>query len=258
MPQETSDRKLYVLLVILSIALVLIAAQFFGFVLVGNSGEKLLNTAASPEQRLISVSGSASTSVIPDTASISLGVLTQAVTAKEASDKNAASMNAVINALKSLGLQDKDIRTSFLSVQPLYNYSSYGGVPTIVGYSASNNVEITTMMLDKLGDILDKSTAAGANQVGGISFVISDEKQRLIRYGLLGDAVKDAQGKANKLADSLGVRIAGVKTASISEVFPPVFSPLPFVSAIAEKAATPIQPGESKLTISVEVTYIIE
>jgi uncharacterized protein YggE len=253
MPQETSDNKLYVLLVILSIALVVIAAGFYASVVAGNAGVKLFNVTASPEQRLISVSGSASTSVIPDTASISLGVITQAATAKEASDKNAASMNAVIGALKNLGVQDKDIRTSFLSVQPVYNYSR--DVPTIVGYSASNNVEITTMMLDKLGDILDNSTSAGANQVGGISFVISDEKQSQVRDGLLGDAVKDAQGKADKLAESLGVRIAGVKTASISEVFP---QPLPFVSAISEKAATPIQPGETKVTLSVDVTYIIE
>ncbi len=254
MPQETSDNKLYVLLVILSVALVVSAAGFYASVVAGNASVKLLNTTASPEQNLISVSGSASTSVIPDTASISLGVLTQAATAKEASDKNAASMNAVIGALKNLGLQDKDIQTSFLSVQPVYNYSSEGGVPTIVGYSASNNVQITTMMLDKLGDILDKSTAAGANQVGGISFVISDEKQSQIRYGLLGEAVKDAQGKANKLAESLGVKITGVKTASISEVFPPI----PFVSTFAEKAATPIQPGETKVTLSVDVAYIIE
>ncbi len=254
MSQETNN-KLYVLIVILSIAVVVLASGLYAFV-AGNAGVKLFNVSASPEQRLISVSGSASTFVTPDTASISLGVITQAATAKEASEKNAASMNAVISALKNLGLQDKDMRTSFLSVQPVYNYSREGGVPTIVGYSASNNIEVTTTMLDKLGDIVDKSTSSGANQVSGISFVISDEKQRQIRYQLLGDAVNDAEGKAGKLAESLNVKITGVKTASISEVFPQ-----PFVSTFAEKAATsvtPVQPGESKVTLSIDVTYIIE
>jgi uncharacterized protein YggE len=217
MAQETSN-KLYVLIVILSVAIVVIAAGFYAFVAGGNAGVKLFNITSYPEQKLISVSGSASTSVIPDTASISLGVLTQAATAKEASEKNAASMNAVINGLKNLGIQDKDIRTSFLSIQPVYNYSREGGVPAIVSYSASNNVQVTTMMLDKLGDIVDKSVAAGANQVGGISFTVSEEKQKQIRGELLENAVKDAEDKAGKLAESLRVRIVGVKTASISEI----------------------------------------
>ncbi len=245
MAQENG--KLYVLIVILSIAVVVLAAGLYAF------AGSVKNTA--PEQRTISVSGSASTFATPDTASISLGVFTQGATAKEASDNNAASMNAVISALKSLGLQDKDIRTSYLSVQPVYNYSKEGA-PAIVGYSASNNVEITTTMLDKLGDTVDKSTASGANQVNDISFVISDERQSQIRNELLGNATADAEAQASKIAESLSVKITGVKTASISEVFPQ-----PFVSAVAEKAAapvTPVMPGESKVTLNIDVTYIIE
>ncbi len=243
MAQENG--KLYVLIVILSIAVVVLAAGLYA------AGVKNV----SPEQSTISVSGSASTFATPDTASISLGVVTQAATAKEASDNNAASMNAVIGALKSLGLQDKDIRTSFLSLQPVYNYSREG-TPIIVGYSASNSVDITTTMLDKLGDIVDKSIASGANQVSGISFVISDERQSQIRNELLSDAANDSETKASKLAESLNVKIIGVKTASISEVFPQ-----PFVSTLSEKAAapvTPVMPGESKVTLNIDVTYIIE
>lgn len=246
MSQETSESKLYMLIVILSIALVVLAAGLYV--------SDVKNIAS--EQRTISVSGSASTFAIPDTASISLGIVTEAATAKEASDKNAASMNTVITTLKSFGLQDKDIRTSFLSLQPVYNYSREG-VPIIVGYSASNNVEITTTMLDKLGDIVDKSIASGANRVSGISFIISDEKQRQIRHELLSEAANDSEAKAKALAQSLNVKITGVKTASISEVFPPI----PFVSTFAEKApvpATPVLPGESKVTLSVDVAYIIE
>ncbi len=239
------ENKLYVLIVILSIAVVILAAGLY----VGNVRN------ITPEQRTISVSGSASTFVTPDTASISLGVVTEAATAKEASDNNAASMNAVISALKSLGLQDKDIRTSSLSLQPVYNYSREG-VPAIVGYSASNNVDITTTMLDKLSDIVDKSIASGANQVNDISFVISDERQSQIRNELLGNATKDAEAQASKIAESLNVKITGVKTASISEVFPQ-----PVVSAFAGKTGapvTPVMPGESKVTLNIDVTYIIE
>jgi len=76
--------------------------------------------------------------VAPDTASLSIGVVVQSATAKQASDKNAGSMKVVINELKNIGLQDKDIQTSFLSIQPVYKYN---GVTTIEAYSASNNVQ---------------------------------------------------------------------------------------------------------------------
>jgi uncharacterized protein YggE len=248
---ERSNNKLYTLLVILSIAIVVIAAMFYSFVVSG-TGVKLLNIPASPEDRTISVSGEASTSVIPDTASMSIGVITQAATAKGASDMNAASMNNVTSALKSLGLLDKEIQTSSISIQPVYNYTR--DVPAIVGYSASNNVLITTKNLDKLSDIMDRSIPSGANQVGGISFTVSEEKQKQISGELLSSAVSDAKSRANDLAKNLNVKIASVKTSSISEGT----QMFPMVAALAEKTATPIQPGESRVTLSVQVTYVIE
>ncbi len=248
-----TDSKLYVLLVILSIAIVVIAAGMYSFVVA--AGVKSFNIAT-PEQKFISVSGSASIFVVPDTASISVGVLTSAKTAGEASAKNAAAMTAVIGALKNLGLTDAEIRTSFLSIQPEYNFSA--GTPsiqTISGYSASNNVQVTTKSLEKLSNIVDKSVAAGANQVGGISFTVSEEKQKQVSNELLANAIKDAQTKANNLAQSLNVRIAGVRTASISEPgFPQPFS----IVAQGLGTATPIQPGETRVTLSVQITYTIE
>jgi len=247
---EKSNNKLYTLLIILSIAIVVISAMFYSFVVSGTAGVKYITT--SPQDRSISVSGSASTSVIPDTASMSIGVITQAAMAKEASEKNAASMTNVTSALKNLGLLDKEIQTSSISIQPVYNYTR--DVPVIVGYSASNNVLITTRNLDRLSDIMDKSIASGANQVSGISFTVSEEKQRQIFGELLSAAVSDANSRANDLAKSLNVKIASVKTSSISEgtqIFP-------VMAGLVEKAATPIQPGESKVTLSVQVTYVIE
>lgn len=252
MTQETSNGKLYTLLIVLSIAIVLISAGFYSFIVAGTAGIKLSNITVSPEQRTLSVSGDASSYVIPDMASISLGIITRAPTAKESSDKNAASMNVMINAIKNLGIPEKDIRTSFISIQPEYNYS--GNAPAIVGYSASNNVQITTTMLEKMSDIVDKSVSAGANQVSGISFMVSEEKQKQISDELLSNAVKDAEGKAANLAKNLNVRIVSVRTSSINEGAQPIL----ITQAFAEKSATPIQPGESRVTLSVQVTYMIE
>ncbi len=112
-------------------------------------------------------------------------------------------------------------------------------------------------MLDKLSDIIDRSAAAGSNQIGGISFSISSEKQKELRDELLAEAVSDASTKANDLAKKLDVRIIGVKTASISEggIMQPIFRE---VSIAEGKAATPIMPGETKASLSVQVTYIVE
>ncbi len=254
--QENSNNKMYFLLILLSIIMVILAASLYSFIAAGTAGIKLFNVTGPIEQKSLSVSGSASLLVAPDTASVNLGVLTNAATAKEASERNAASMNAILSTLKNLGIGDKDIRTSFLSLQPVYSYPRDGGVPTITGYSASNNVEVTTKNPEKLSDIVDGSVAAGANQVGSISFLVSEEKQKQIREELLAAAVMDAEDKANTLAKSLKVSIVGVRTTTVSDTGLP--QPIPITSGIVEKAATPIQPGESRVTLSVQTTYIIE
>lgn len=210
------------------------------------SGEK--------EEHTLTASGSAEKNVIPDTASLSIGVVVQAPTAKEATDKTANTMTAVINTLKNLGIEDKDIQTSYLSIQPVYRYN---GVPTIEAYAASNNVQITTRMLDNLSEMIDASTAAGANQIGGVAFSISEEKRKELRDELLTEATSDASSKAVNLAEKLGVRIVGVKTSSISDggIVQPFFRDV----AMAEgKVTTPIKPGETKVMLSVQVTYIIK
>lgn len=253
MSQETSDNKLYLIIVILSIAVIVMAAGLMNKGNLGVPTASSLYITNAPGQKLLSVSGSASTFVVPDTASISLGVLTQAPSARETSDKNAVSMNAVISALKNQGLTDKEIRTSVFSIQPVYSYPKDGGAPTITGYSASNNVVVTTRMVGNVSDILDKSVAAGANQVNGISFIVSEEKQKQIHDDLLAGAVMDARGKADKLAGSLGVKITGVSSTSINEGG----IPQPVALGINEKAA-PIQPGQTEVSLSVQVTYIIE
>ena len=88
---------------------------------------------------------------------------------------------------------------------------------TITGYSASNSVQITTTKLDNLSEIIDRSTAAGANEIGSISFSVSDDRQKQLSEDLMNEAIADASSKATTLAKSLGVEITGVQTSSISE-----------------------------------------
>ncbi|WP_370575835.1 SIMPL domain-containing protein [Methanomethylovorans sp.] len=244
MTDETSNNKMYILLVVLAVAVALMAAVIY-------AGS--LSSSGQNGEHTLSISGSAEQKTTPDTASLSIGVVVQSPTANEASTQNAALMGAVINELKNIGLQDNEIQTSYVSIQPVYNYT---GTPTIVAYSASNSVQVTTKMLDNVSAIIDRSTAAGANQIGGITFSVSDERQQTLRNELFQAAVSDARSKADELASGLGVTIVDVQTASVSDVgsVQPIFQEAP----VAEAAVpTPVLPGETTVSISVQVTYIV-
>lgn len=250
MSQENKNDKLYYVIVALSVVLVLMSATIYA---ISQSGSED-NT-----ENTISISGYAEQKVIPDTATMNIGVVIQSETAKEATDKNAALMNAVIAELKAMGLQDKEIQTSYVSVYPVYNYDT-NDTQTIKGYSASNSVQVTTKNLDNLSEIIDRSTAAGANNIGSVSFSVSDDKQKQLREDLMNKAVADASSKATTLAKSLGVEINGVQTSSVSETgVSGVDSKYDMQTETAAGAvSTPIQPGESTVSMSVQVTYYIE
>ena len=165
MSQENKNDKSNLAIIALSVVLVVMALTIYA---ISQSGSE--QNAADT----ITMSGYAEEKVVPDTATLSIGVVVQADTAKDASDQNAAIMSAVVAELKALGLEDKEMQTSYVSVYPVYNYDKE---QTITGYSASNSVQVTTTKIGNLSDIIDRSTAAGANQIGSISFSVSDDRQ---------------------------------------------------------------------------------
>ncbi len=244
MANETNG-KIYVVLVVLAIAVALMAAVIY-------AGS--VSSSDKNGEHTISISGSAEKKMTPDTASLSIGVVVRSPTANEASVQNAALMNAVITELKKMGLEDKEIRTSYVSIDPVYDYTS---TPTIVAYSASNTVQVTTKMLENVSAMIDRSTAAGANQIGGVTFSVSDEQQATLRSELFQAAVADAKSKADELASGLGLEIVGVQTASVSDVasVQPIYREAPVAEAAG---STPIQPGETTVSLSVQVTYIVK
>ena len=243
MANETNN-TMYIILVVLAIAVALMAAIIYA----GSVSSSVQNG-----EHTISISGSAEKKLIPDTASLSIGVVVQSPTANEASTRNAALMSSVIGELKNIGLEDNEMKTSYVSIQPVYDYT---GTPTIVAYSASNTVQVTTQMLDNVSAIIDRSTAAGANQIGGITFSVSDEQQEALRSELLQTAVADARSKADELASGLGITIVGVQTASVSDVgsAQPIYRDVQMAEAAV---STPVQPGETTVSLSVQVTYIV-
>jgi uncharacterized protein YggE len=200
----------------------------------------------------ISVTGEAQVSVPPDLAAIDGGVTTEAKTAREASDANNAAMGRVLLALKGAGIDEKDFQTSRLALQPQYapNRSSPNAV---VGYQASNRVTIKLRDVTKVASTIDTLVAAGANNIGGINFMVSSASK------LLDDAreqaIADARRKAEIYARAAGVTLGS--PVSISEEGSP--APMQFRKMSAGVAASaPVAQGEETLQVTVSVSWAIK
>ena len=200
----------------------------------------------------ISVTGEASVSVPPDLAQVDGGVTSDGKTAREASDANNAAMGKVLLALKGAGIDEKDYQTSRLSLQPQYAPNRSGPSP-VVGYRASNRVTIRVRDITKVANVIDVLVGAGANEVGGINFMVSQASK------LLDDArekaVADARRKADIYAKAADVTLG--EPLSISEEGSSV--PLYRGKMAAPMAAgAQVAQGEETLSVTVSVTWAIK
>jgi uncharacterized protein YggE len=200
----------------------------------------------------ISVTGEATVSVPPDLAEIDGGVTSEAKTAREASEANNAAMGKVLQALKGAGLEDKDIRTSRLSLQP-QSAPNRSGPSAIAGYRASNRVTIRVRDVTKVAGVIDTLVGAGANEIGGINFVVSQASKLLDEARER--AVADARRKAEIYAKAAGVTLGA--PLSISEEGNS--APVPYRRMAAGMAASaPVAQGEETLAVSVSVSWAIK
>lgn len=208
-----------------------------------------------PREHTISVSGTGRVVISPDVADLRLGVTVTAKTVKDARASAAASMTAVIASLKAIGIADRDLKTTILSLQPAYDYASGTTPPRVTGYTLSNAVAVTVRNLDVLGQAIDGALAAGATSMDGVTFRVADQAaaEKQAREA----AMAEAKAKAAALAGAAGVSIAGV--ASIAETVAPTPYPIYYGAAAgaAKDAATPIQAGTSEVSITVSVVYLI-
>jgi uncharacterized protein len=208
-------------------------------------------------EHTISVTGTGKVVLSPDIADLRLGVSATASSVKAARESAAQRMTAVIAALKHLGIDDKDIQTTTLSLQPSYDYSTNTNPPRITGYVLSNAVAVTVRDLSKVGDAIDDSLAAGANSLDSVGFRVSD--QAAAEAQARSAAMTEAHAKAKTLADAAGVSISGV--SSIAEAVAPVPYPV-YYGAMAGAAsgkdvATPVEAGTNEITVTVTVVYLI-
>jgi uncharacterized protein YggE len=200
----------------------------------------------------ISVSGEATVSVPPDLALVDGGVTSEARTAREAADNNKVAMSRVLLALKAAGIDDRDIQTSRLSLQP-QGGPNRPGPPAVAGYRAGNRVTIRVRDVTRVASVIDTLMAAGANELGGINFMVS-QASRLLDEARE-QAVADARRKAEIYARAAGVTLG----APLSITEEGSSGAMPFRKlAAGMAAATPVAQGEETLTVTVNVSWAIK
>ncbi|MGI8526386.1 MAG: SIMPL domain-containing protein [Pseudolabrys sp.] len=202
--------------------------------------------SASALDRLVTVTGETRIAVVPDAAVIRIGVTSQGKTARDASDANAKEMTTVFTAIKGGGIADRDIQTSRLSLQPQVDPNK-SGTARLLGFQATNQVTVKIRAIDQLANIVDRAIGAGANELSGIEFVVSEQSK--LRDESRKDAIADARRKAEIYATAAGMKVG--RAVSISdEGSSPAPRPMQMM-----RAAAPVAPGEQNLHTTVTVSF---
>lgn len=201
----------------------------------------------------------------PDLALTTITVANEAKTVAKAMADNTKKINSVIDFLKKQGIEEKDLKTANFNISPRYEWIKGGditlypeGKRTLVGYEVSQSVQVKIRDMEKIGDVLQGATDAGANQIGDLQFTIDKEDE--LKKQAREEAIKKAKEKAGELASQLGVDL--VRIVNFSES---LSSPRYYDYALSEKAvggggampAPNIETGENKISVSVSITYEI-
>jgi len=183
--------------------------------------------------------------------------VTQAKQAIDAQQQNATKSDAVMRALKSAAGAGAEVKTSGYNLQPQRIYKE-GQPPTITGYEARNSVTVTVADLTKLGSVIDAAGQAGANDVGGISFTLRND--RPVRDKALSEATTEAMSKAKVIAQALGGRVARVVEVQ-EEGFQrpqPIYANQEFAMQRGQAVSTPIEVGSLDIRSRVQLIAEID
>lgn len=222
--------------------------------------------------REIYVTGEGKALVKPDIAMINFGVTSEAAKSQDAVSQNNEKMNAVIQAIKDLGVEDKDIKTISYNLYPIYGFErvitgSGGGVMPmyfpvpenqITGYRLDQQVEVKIRNLDKINEIVDKVTASGANTVSSPQFTVDNMEK--VREEARIMAIKQAKEKAMVLVNQAGLKIDRLINISEGGYGYPIYG-LGGASVAKEAVVAPtpqIEPGQTEVNVTVTLTYRIK
>jgi uncharacterized protein YggE len=228
-------------------------------------GTASLSSAAAAQQSTITqtiagtrldVNATGEVTRVPDVAVISAGVVSRSATATGALQDTADRMSRVLTALKRAGVEDRDIQTSNVSLNPEYRYVE-NQPPQLVGYTASNNVTVRFRDIRNSGKILDALVAQGANQINGPTLTVDKPEAALDEARA--KAIAIGRARADLYARSLGLRVVRVVAVNESGGSYPVPPPMPmYARAEMAQAKTSIEPGEQKLQVNLAITFELQ
>jgi uncharacterized protein len=203
-----------------------------------------------PGMRQVTVVGHGEVQGAPDTATVQIGVESDAATAKDALAQNSAQAKEVQDKLTKLGVDAKDIQTSNFSINPTYGNDGR----QVTGYRVSNMVTVKIRQLDQAGTLLDQVVQAGANSIYGISFSVENPEALLDQARKA--AIENAKARATPLGGASGSAVGDVLVISENIGAQPI--PMPMMAraegAAADQAA-PVQPGQQSFSVDVQVTF---
>jgi uncharacterized protein YggE len=243
----------------LMIVSVIVLVALFGFLAAKTRNElAVYRTIGRPTdvRDTFTIEGEGKVSGTPNLAEISFGLLSEGVDVAKIQKENTQKVNAMVAAIKALGVADKDIQTSQYSINPKYDYTN--GTTKLNGYTISQNLSVKLRDLSKIGDALTKIGQLGGNQVNGPTFTIDDPSS--LKQEARMKALEDARKKAEALSGVLGVKVGRVVTFSESAYNQP---PVPMMyrseGAMATDAVAPAAPsieaGSLDVKSNVSVTF---
>ena len=212
------------------------------------------------QQEGIWVSGTGEVTVTPDIAILGLGIVAQEVSVAEAQTKASEAMDKVMTALTDSGVAEKDIQTQYFNIRQRTKWDRETEEETVIGYQVSNMVTAKVRDIDKVGTIIDSVVEAGGDLIRIDSIGFSVEDPSLYYEEAREKAMADAKAKAEQLAELAGVTLG--KPTYVSEgTQPPIYKDICELAGggapIPAPAPPPISPGETKITLTVQIAYSI-
>ena len=211
--------------------------------------------AASENLRSMNVSGTGRVTIVPDMATINIGVRTEADAVSDALEGNTTQANAIADILQEMGVAEEDIQTSNFNVYPSERYDPMTGQVEGRYFVVENTVTVTVRDLPQLGNILSAVVEAGANNIYGINFSVDDREAALAEARQL--AIEDAQAKAQAIAEEAGVALGDLVNISVSSSDMPITYYDAKGGAYSE-AAAPIAAGTLSIVMQAYLTYEIQ
>ncbi|MGE3148009.1 MAG: SIMPL domain-containing protein [Pseudorhodoplanes sp.] len=223
--------------------------------LAASSPRGYAHAASERENRpFITVTGEATITAEPDLAQLRAGVVTEAKTAREAAEANSRAMANVMAAIRALGIAERDVQTSRYAIVPIYDQSKPPR-ERLNNFAANNALTIKIRQTEKTGEIIDKLFAAGANQIGGVEFIVTNASKLL--DDARKEAVADARRKAELLASAAGASLGrvysiGEQSAGMER------GGMMYARAASPAPETPIAAGERTLRVTVSVNFDLQ